>query len=182
LTAPSSSNPRVRKAGRGLGKGGAKRHRKILPDAVENEEAEDDDADDSDEEMGFALFDGGYAYPTKKELAKPEERPLLQRLIEKQTFEGSWELETLSWDSLSVKKDEADKIVDEVAKRHSDLDREKLSTVVATALIIALFEKDMSEDEETWELVAEKARAWLGEAADKNVLDGVLEEIDALFA
>lgn len=46
--------------------------------------------------------------------------------------------------------------------------------ILATAVIILFLERKMADDEETWELVVEKARAWLG---DKVVDEKGLDEV-----
>jgi hypothetical protein len=45
--------------------------------------------------------------------------------------------------------------------------------ILATALVIKFLEKNMADEEETWELVADKARDWLRD----SVGDAGLEEV-----
>lgn len=45
---------------------------------------------------------------------------------------------------------------------------------VATAAVISFLEKKMANEEDTWELVVEKARTWLEDTVDAAYLDRVL--------
>lgn len=229
MTESSRTTGRARR-GIGLGKGGAKRHRKILVDVVaedeEEEEEEEDDYDDDDENKGYALFDAAnspvqntqpisstFGRPRKQLASKacrksapsskkiklndgsdededfevdqdfPEDQvTLLQRLIGKQSFDGSWDFDSLPWGSIHAEKDAANSVIDDTIASHSDLDRRIVSSIVSTALVIAFLEIKMAEEEETWELVVEKARLWFeGVLDDEKVLDEIMEDVNALF-
>lgn len=45
---------------------------------------------------------------------------------------------------------------------------------VATAAVVSFLEKKMADEEETWELVVEKARTWLEDTVDAAYLGRVL--------
>jgi hypothetical protein len=159
-------------------------------DAVSENEAEKEDTSPSEVNKMIAFerkieYDEDLYVDAKVDehtlLPGVDERTLLQRLIGKQCFEGSWEFRALPWGSIHVERDAANMVIDGVIANHSGLDREKLSTVVATTIVVEFFETKLAEDEETWELVAEKAREWLQYSVNKDVLDEVLEEVNALF-
>jgi hypothetical protein len=107
---------------------------------------------------------------------------LLQRLIAKQSFDGSWDFESLPWGSIHVEKNAADSVIDDTISHHSELDRNIVSAIVATALVVEFLEIKMVEEEETWDLVVEKARGWLEAALDDDkILNEILEDVNALF-
>lgn len=187
--------------GRGMARGGALRHRRIYvqEEAMSDEEEEDEEAEESDEDMGFGLFDGptpGFPATGKTHIRSDEEGrsfgegpggcittqrslivvplgPLLQRLIARQSFEGSWKgITDLLSDELGISgltaRNAINKLVDE-----SKLARTKAEKLLSTASVIVFMETKMADDEETWELVVEKARTWLNEAVSEKVLTEV---------
>lgn len=162
---------------------------------------------ESDEDMGFGLFDNGLealktapdckrtrrggprgrvGAPAAAALAggasiraalsgKPSEpadsSTLLQRLIARQSFEGSWTGISDLCDEMSISRDAArDAVNSLVSAAKKGLDKKKAETVVSTAIVIAFLEKKMPEEEETWELIVEKAREWLENAVEGDVL------------
>jgi hypothetical protein len=205
------------RGGHGKAIGGPHRHRKILLDpAAEMEEAAECDEEESDEDMGFGLFDSGPAgemimvcqwsqftkattvsslpAPVMCKMVKTTDRmdwdldaeeqtespsqevgTLLQRLIARQSFEGSWTtIPKLLCEEMEISHDAfhaaADKLVDDSKQ---GLDRIISEEVLSTAIVVVFLEKKMEDDEETWELVAEKARTWL----EDKVSDDVLGEV-----
>ena len=207
----------VSKGSKGLGLGGALRHRKVQIEAeVEEEDDDDDDVDfdesegsgddplatrcgfedsDEDEDVGFALFDGPNGEETSTLMrsvftdgcieppSPPPKTPppasppketgtLLQRLIARQSFEGSWTAITnLLCDEMGFSSDAARSAVDELIKASKQtVDEAKAEQVISTALVVVFLEKKMEDEEETWELVVEKARTWLEDAVDEDVL------------
>lgn len=173
------------RGGRGLGRGGAMRHRKVAPQAeIADTTNECDDLDlgmeekeESDEDMGFALMDSPVspqspAYsPTspsspnsKRQKTEEETGTLLQRLIARQSFEGSWAaIDKLPCDEMKLDRDAASKAIAKLTETNAD-------KVLATATVVMFLEKKMQDEEETWELVVEKARAWLENELAEDVL------------
>ncbi|KAB2109656.1 hypothetical protein AG0111_0g1924 [Alternaria gaisen] len=173
------------RGGRGLGRGGAMRHRKVAPQAEIADTTNDcDDLDlgmeekeESDEDMGFALMDSPVspqspAYsPTspsspnsKRQKTEEETGTLLQRLIARQSFEGSWAtIDKLPHGEMKLDHDAASKAIAELTETDAD-------QVLATATVVMFLEKKMQDEEETWELVVEKARAWLENEVSEDVL------------
>ncbi|KAF2260056.1 VIT-domain-containing protein [Lojkania enalia] len=94
------------------------------------------------------------------------EDEILDDLIAMQTFEGFWEWTSALFDTIKVTEAKANQLL-----QNSGLDR----NVVATALVVAYFEKKLAGKKGSWELVVEKARGWLGDGAEDVVLKaGVL--------
>ncbi|KAH6865698.1 von Willebrand domain-containing protein [Alternaria rosae] len=80
---------------------------------------------------------------------------LLQRLIARQSFEGSWEaINKLPLDEMNIARDAASLVNAQINEPNSE-------QLLTTAIVVLFLEKKMQYEEETWELVVEKARAWL---------------------
>ncbi|CAN9132893.1 unnamed protein product [Alternaria alternata] len=183
------------RGGRGLGRGGAMRHRKVAPQATNDchdLSLDMEEKEESDEDMGFALMDSPVspqspgkkprngrqnranrsAYsPTspsspnsKRQKSEEETGTLLQRLIARQSFEGSWAaIDKLLCDEMKLDRDAASKAIAKLTETNAD-------KVLATATVVMFLEKKMQDEEETWELVVEKARAWLENELAEDVL------------
>ncbi|KAH7050492.1 von Willebrand factor type A domain-containing protein [Linnemannia elongata] len=97
--------------------------------------------------------------------------PLLETLIDLQTFSGFWEmtseLATAVGISLTVLKTEG-------ADLGYNTDEEL--RILATALAISYFENTLAKDRDTWELVVDKAKGWL-----LTALQGNQDKMDELF-
>ena len=76
----------------------------------------------------------------------------LSALIGLQSFQGYWLWNTLTFDTLRISQEGAE-------KARSEAGWEK--TEWMTALVIAFFEERLSGDRGAWELVIEKAKGWL---------------------
>jgi hypothetical protein len=108
------------------------------------------------------------AAPERPAPETPEE--LLFYLIFLQTYEGAWEPEP---DLLSALRIKRSTLEFECAKLGLS------EKVFVTELVIVYFEEKLSEDEESWELVAEKAKAWLSEQKIPNIGD-LIKSVAAL--
>jgi hypothetical protein len=109
-----------------------------------------------------------------KEKAK-ETGTLLEQLIAGQSFEGSWgRISERLFDEMKIDRDGAttaeDKLID--ASKQT-LDKTKANDIMTTAIVVIFLENRMEEEEETWELVVEKARNWLEDAVVGDVLSTV---------
>ncbi|OAQ23505.1 hypothetical protein K457DRAFT_142708 [Linnemannia elongata AG-77] len=97
--------------------------------------------------------------------------PLLETLIDLQTFSGFWEvtseLATAVGISLTLLKTEG-------ADLGYNTDEEL--RILATALAISYFENTLAKDRDTWELVVDKAKGWL-----LTALQGNQDKMDELF-
>ena len=72
---------------------------------------------------------------------------------------------------MSISRDAARSAVDtliDVSKQA--LDRTKAELLLSTAIVVVYLETKMEDEEDTWELVVEKARTWLEDTVDENVL------------
>ncbi|RMZ79352.1 hypothetical protein DV737_g3449, partial [Chaetothyriales sp. CBS 132003] len=99
------------------------------------------------------------AIRSRKE-ATDEEK--MHRLIGLQRFDGSWTPSDLLWSLVGLGGSDVEKklVVVGVSKTRNEAE------VRATAIAIAWLEVVMAKEEETWEMVVDKARAWLGGAFD----------------
>lgn len=133
-------------------------------------------AADGDRKMSLGanrrLSGGGWAArkAAPKETKTQPTGPLLQRLIERQSFEGSWPTLEDVCDEMSIKKDGIKTAVAALVSSQKDIDRGLAGTVVNTAVVITFLESKMAQDEDTWELVVDKARDWLDNAVGEAAL------------
>jgi hypothetical protein len=65
--------------------------------------------------------------------------------------------------------------------RQHTLERTIAEQVLSTALITKFLEQNVSDDEETWELLVEKARAWNEDVTEQDVFAKVWEAVEALL-
>jgi hypothetical protein len=165
-----------------------------IPVAEESQEEEEEE-DDSDEEMGFALFDG----PTppannsaqssggpgrflkstadsdsEDETAAAENDNLLESIIAQQSFEGSWvSVSSLLKKKMGINFDDYRKAIDDLVLGQHSLDRGKAEVALGTAIVVVYLKEKLSEEEDTWELVVEKAKSWLEDDLDEEILEAV---------
>lgn len=158
---------------------------------VEFAENAKEEAEESDEDMGFALFDDDLAVSAapaaemsmKRTTSKSrgnntpakEQGTVLERLIQFQSFEGSWTRDNLPCDAMGISRDAARTSVKKLTAE-TGIDEDKIATMLATAIVVLFLEKKLSSEEETWELIVEKARDWLDDAVTSEVLAQVWKE------
>ncbi|KAH6630765.1 von Willebrand factor type A domain-containing protein [Chaetomium sp. MPI-SDFR-AT-0129] len=145
----------------------AKGMRNILP----SEDEEDEESDD----QGFGLMDDGPSFvpeigenETEEELeeVKPEDLSTLSRadqlnrLVDLQTFEGSWAWEARLLAVIGCGKLDEKTLSQAAAKTGFQVSGSALDAL-ATALALAFLEKEMADEAEEWEMLAEKAKMWL---------------------
>lgn len=129
------------RGGRGLGRGGALRHPKILPDP---DQGEDNDA----EYRRYAMEEP--CSRKRKVLVDPRQMSDSQKvlaLIALQDFEGYWDVSEELLGILGVRKES---VVENPTPK-----------VWATVTVVYYLERKMQAEEGVWELVVEKARLWL---------------------
>ncbi|KAF2795675.1 VIT-domain-containing protein [Melanomma pulvis-pyrius CBS 109.77] len=107
-----------------------------------------------------------------------DEGALLQRLIKRQSFEGSWTRESLPCDGMNISREAARTSIQKLTTENDD--EEKMAMVLATAIVIVFLEKNLASEEETWELIVEKAREWLEDVVTSEVLAKVWKEVEAI--
>ena len=114
--------------------------------------------------------------PPQRQKVQEETGTLLQRLIARQSFEGSWEaIDKLPFDEMKLDRDAASLANDQLNEQNSE-------QLLATAVVVLFLEKKMRDEEETWELVVEKARAWLGSEVAEDVLARVWQLAEGVVA
>jgi len=102
--------------------------------------------------------------PPQRQKVQEETGTLLQRLIARQSFEGSWEaIDKLPYDEMKLDCDAA-------SLANAQLNEQNSEQILATAIVVLFLEKTMRHEEETWELVVEKARSWLEREVAEDVL------------
>lgn len=155
-----------------------------LYDSFADRGVEDEADEESDEDMGFGLFDGDSPpqTPIVEKKVNIDEDTLLQRLIKRQTFEGSWTNDNLPCDSMGIVRHSASVVIEKLVAAHPELDREKIGVAVATTIAVTFLEKKMADQEDTWELVVEKAREWLdGAGLADGILKTIWKEVESLI-
>ncbi|KAI9667016.1 MAG: hypothetical protein M1829_005623 [Trizodia sp. TS-e1964] len=105
---------------------------------------------------------------------KPEE---LHHIIDLQSFEGSWEISDPLLEVFGVTSAESEQAYQKVGGP-SGVSR----NVWATALAIAYFKHSLSNYQESWELVVEKALAWLESKIDERIKAALLQEAENLIS
>ncbi|EMT73755.1 hypothetical protein FOC4_g10002781 [Fusarium odoratissimum] len=152
------------------------------------------EAEESGEDVGFALFDDGppapapaassafFAMPASSITAAPKKKAIsdmepLQALTTLQTFAGSW-----SWSSdlervLGVTSDRVSKLaLPSSVKGHSEKD-----DVLATACAVLFFKNKLQEEIDTWEMLVEKAEGWLEENIGDDGVSELFSVLEKLF-
>ncbi|UZP38044.1 hypothetical protein NXS19_005860 [Fusarium pseudograminearum] len=127
--------------------------------------AHEEEAEESDEDIGFCLYDDGPAAPPAASYSSMpvKDKNPLEALTSLQTFSGSW-----SWSAdlervLGVKFEEVTKL---------GLPSTYKGDILATACAILFFKLKLKEEEDVWEMLVEKAEGWL---EDNIGEDGVKE-------
>ncbi|USP79597.1 hypothetical protein yc1106_06871 [Curvularia clavata] len=92
----------------------------------------------------------------------PTSTSLLHHLISLQTFSGPWpSLATLPLSNLRVSPSSAQTASESLLANGIAPDAGSAEKLLATALVVVFLQKKMPDEEDTWELVVEKANAWL---------------------
>ncbi|KAF5710833.1 hypothetical protein FMUND_9329 [Fusarium mundagurra] len=152
------------------------------------------EAEESSEDMGFGLFDGGSSAPAPKATSAFFSTPSpsiavaakkkttsdmepLQALTTLQTFAGSW-----SWSSdlervLGVTSDQVSKL----ALPASVKDHSEKEDVLATACAVLFFKKKLQEEMDTWEMLVEKAEGWLEDNIGEEGVTELFSVLEKLF-
>jgi len=113
------------------------------------------------------------------------DRQRTMALIGLQTFEGSFSLTTklaellgLQWASLEGKYQELTSIA---ARGSAVLSQDQMRCLFATLLVVAAFEHKSAADREVWELVVDKAKAWVASLVKDDDLgvkaEGLVQEV-----
>jgi hypothetical protein len=167
------------------------RHRKMFVDV--EAEVDEDDEELEEDDIGFGLFHRGGgsklrqlirasdvanigvdppAAPThiesnkRRNVYRKESGTLIQRLIARQSFEGSWR-------ALSERLCKEMNIKSEYASGEPTL---------LTAIVVVYLARKMRDEEDTWELVVEKARNWLESVVAEDVLADVWKMAEKIVA
>lgn len=131
--------------------------------------------DNSNEEVGGAARFLGEDDDEEEE-EEVDQGALLQFLIKAQTFEGSWMLGSLPYRAMGIDREAVNTTIRNLGKSSAAPNE----TVVATALVVIYLEKKMVDEMDTWELVVEKARAWLDDAVSESGLETIWKQVEVL--
>ncbi|KAM0410467.1 hypothetical protein ACHAPD_010272 [Fusarium lateritium] len=132
-------------------------------------------ADESDEDMGFGLFDDGPAAPPSaapSSSTSVKDKDPLQALTSLQTFSGSW-----SWSAdlervLGVSFEQVTKL---------GLPSTYKDDILATACAILFFKLKLKEEEDVWEMLVEKAEGWLEDNIGEDGVKELQVALEKLF-
>lgn len=105
-----------------------------------------------------------------QDLAAISDADKMHKLIEMQRFDGSWAATEALWKLLVV-------YAEVVRAKDAGLAGVE-EAVLATVAAVAWLQVKMGGEEEVWEMVVEKAKAWM---QGKGVDEGVVEGVKALF-
>jgi len=120
------------------------------------------------------------AMKTKKQMAKAD--TLLERLVQKQAFDGTWSRADLECDAMGVDREQARELMVNIAKLGPFKGENAAGTVVATALVVLYLETKLVAEKDTWELVVEKARMWLEDAVSAKDLETIFKEAGVIIS
>ena len=126
---------------------------------------EQEEEEESDDDMGYGLFDDA---PAGLKAAAPVSP--LHSLISLQTFLGAWEW---SNDLLAVVLPKGKKLEFDLAFGTEQ--------VMATCLAVAYMGARLTDSKDVWEMVVEKAKAWMGSQVGADVVDGLVEKAKGLL-
>jgi len=139
----------------------------------------DEDGDDKDADTGIssARFLRSASPPRPSYSMAPEEvkdtSTLLQHIIACQSFDGSWT--SISKRTCKEMKIDPDDVVGAIGQLVSlsgqPLDRSKAEAIISTAVVIICLEKKLADEEDSWELVVDKAKDWLSETIEEGVVE-----------
>lgn len=102
---------------------------------------------------------------------------VLYSLISLQTFAGFWELSDEIVSILVIPREKLGLLENRIIGDKED-SAEDNQNLWVTLLVVRFLEIYMQEEKDVWELVVDKARAWLG---DRKLGEGVAEEIDRVL-
>ena len=166
-------------SGRGLGKGGAMRHRKVLTSSlgersVTRSMAKSSSTSSSSSEKCIEIWSGS---TSKKKREKSSEREIwpsndqdiVRHLINKQKFDGLWDLDSQAIKSLT------EKTLDQFLQENSQIDHQVLVSVI----IIAVLETRFAALATMWHGIVQKARKRLVDllGTDSKILDELFENV-----
>ena len=127
----------------------------------------EEEAEEEDDEMGFGLFDG----PSVPRTASPSlQASPLHNLIGLQSFSGAWD-----W---------SDELLAVVAPNEKKLvfdDTFGSQQVMATCLAVAYLEIRLADRRDVWDMVVEKAKAWLDTQVGADVVDSLVDKAKGLL-
>jgi hypothetical protein len=118
------------------------------------DEKEEEIVDYQRDSVSDGVAEGGSAAPGEA---------TLRHIISLQTFSGSW-----AWSSALLKAVQVDAGAADVKQALAEGADE---TALATALVVRFLERKMSADKDVWELVVEKARAWIEGEGKEGLFD-----------
>lgn len=91
--------------------------------------------------------------------AKNDPQSLATTLINAQSFDGTWDRPSATCAALNTASSAFDYAVETIIR--SGFERKPSVLALATAVVVRCFETKLSSEKESWELVVEKAVAWL---------------------
>ena len=115
-------------------------------------------------------------------ITNTDKEPLLHRLIAHQSFTGSWtNLPKQLCNEMGIYTNAATRAVVKLVDDKIAADQVLAKQILVTAVVVRFLERKMANEEETWELIVEKARVWLGGEVTGESLGRVWEMAEGVI-
>ena len=129
-----------------------------------------EEAEESDEDMGFALIDDDAPARAASPMPQPTVAPW-QQLIDLQLFDGRWVWGKEIVELLGVDREQ---VANAIVTGLSD-------DILATVASIAYLQKKYFEEKDTWAMIAEKAEEWICRTVGSDTYQKARKDIGVVF-
>jgi len=129
-----------------------------------------EEAEESDEDMGFALMDDDPPARAAPPVSRPTVAPW-QQLVNLQCFDGRWVWSKEIVELFGVNRE---RVANATVESLSD-------DILATITAIAYLQKKYLGDKDTWIMIADKAEEWIRRTVDADTYLKLREDISVFF-
>ncbi|OAG10661.1 uncharacterized protein CC84DRAFT_1161552 [Paraphaeosphaeria sporulosa] len=113
--------------------------------------------------------DNDSSFGNEDEIDIVDKGTLLETIVAEQSFEGSWASISMSLrKKMGINSGVYSKGVDNLVTSEYSLDRGLAEAALSTAIVVVYLREKLADEEETWELIVEKAESWLMDRLDEG--------------